>query len=193
MSRRVSKVDVVKNVESPTARVSKDRHSALVQFDIKGDPEKAGDKIDPVLAAVAAAQRANPSCEIEQFGDASADKELDASFEEDLQKAEKLSLPVTLVILLIAFGALVGGGRAAAAGALGRDGDDGPRRAAEPHLPDRRRVLVGDPADRPGGRRRLLALLHEARARGAGQGIRRRRPRCSAPRPRPDAPCWSPA
>ncbi len=45
-----------------------------------------------------------------EFGDASAEKEIGEAFEEDFQKAEFLSLPITLVILLIAFGALVAAG-----------------------------------------------------------------------------------
>ncbi len=109
VTRRVSGVAVVRNVQSPAA-VSPDRHSALVQFDIRGDSEQAVDKIDPVLAQVAAAQRTNPELRIEQFGDASADKELNGVFADDLHKAETLSLPITLVILLIAFGALAAAG-----------------------------------------------------------------------------------
>jgi uncharacterized membrane protein YdfJ with MMPL/SSD domain len=42
-----------------------------------------------------------------QFGLASANKELNDTLGKDFQKAEYTSLPVTLVILLIAFGALV--------------------------------------------------------------------------------------
>jgi uncharacterized membrane protein YdfJ with MMPL/SSD domain len=109
VSRRVSKLDVVEHVD-PRGGVSKDRHSALVQFDIRGDADKAVDKIDPVLDEVAAARRANPKLRIEQVGDASIEKELEGVFEKDLQKAETLSLPVTLLILLIAFGALAAAG-----------------------------------------------------------------------------------
>ena len=46
---------VVTNVVSPYGKdgqVSKDGHSALVQFDLKGDPDTATDRIDPVVAAV---------------------------------------------------------------------------------------------------------------------------------------------
>jgi uncharacterized membrane protein YdfJ with MMPL/SSD domain len=105
---RVGKVAVVENVESGT--VSKDRHAALVTFDVKGDPEEAGDHYDAVTGPVKAAQAANPQFEIRQFGDASSMKELDDAFMEDLHKAETLSLPVTLLILLVAFGAIVAAG-----------------------------------------------------------------------------------
>ena len=54
--------------------------------------------------------RAHPRLRIEQFGDASADKALSKAFEDDFRKAEFLSLPITLVILVLAFGALVAAG-----------------------------------------------------------------------------------
>ncbi len=47
---------------------------------------------------------------IEQFGDASAGKALSKVFEEDFKKAETLSLPITLIILIVAFGSLVAAG-----------------------------------------------------------------------------------
>ncbi len=99
-----------KNVDSPVSgggQVSADGHSALVEFEIPGDEKQAEERVDASLAAVAAAQRRNPDVRIEQFGDASANKALEAVFSEDLKKAETTSLPITLAILLLAFGALV--------------------------------------------------------------------------------------
>jgi RND superfamily putative drug exporter len=113
VTRRVDRVPVVKNVKSPYSpggSVSKDRHSALVEFDIRGEAEKAEDKVAPVMAQVEAAQRAHPALRIEEFGEGSARNAISGVFEEDLQKAETLSLPITLVILLIAFGSLVAAG-----------------------------------------------------------------------------------
>ena len=81
-----------------------------MNFEIKGDAEKAEDKVDPILAATAAAQKAHPELNIEQFGAASTGKAVSKMFEDDLKKAETLSLPLTLVILLLAFGALVAAG-----------------------------------------------------------------------------------
>jgi RND superfamily putative drug exporter len=66
--------------------------------------------VDATLVATAAAQRAHPEVTIAQFGDASAGKALSEAFEEDFQRAEFLSLPITLVILVVAFGALVAAG-----------------------------------------------------------------------------------
>src|ERR671930_1894094 len=64
---RVSKEAVVQNVHR--GQVSKDGHAALVKFDIRGDKNKAGDKVDPVLDRVDDAQRAHPGFFIGEFGD----------------------------------------------------------------------------------------------------------------------------
>src|SRR5262245_40860687 len=103
------------NIDSPFAlansgQVSRDRHSALVEFDIRGKSDDAKDKIGPILATVAAAQRAHPGFTIAEFGDGSAAKEISDQFGKDLLKAGALSLPVTLGILLLTFGALVAAG-----------------------------------------------------------------------------------
>jgi uncharacterized membrane protein YdfJ with MMPL/SSD domain len=112
---RVSKLSSVQNVRSPldpdnTGQISADRHSALIDFQIRGDSDLAVDKIDPTLAAVDSAQAAHPQLFIGQFGDASADKALEESFFDDLGKAGLYSVPVTLIILVVVFGALVAAG-----------------------------------------------------------------------------------
>jgi uncharacterized membrane protein YdfJ with MMPL/SSD domain len=104
------------NVRSPyapgnTGRISKDRHSALVEFDLRTtDLDVATEKIDSILALTATLQAAHPEYTIEEFGDASAEKQLNEQFAKDLKKAGVLSLPITLGILLVAFGALVAAG-----------------------------------------------------------------------------------
>ena len=112
---RISKLEDVQNVRSPydagnADQISRDRHAALVEFAIRGDSDKAADKIAPVLAQVDDAQRAHPALFIGEFGDASAVKAVQTAFADDLGKAGLLSLPITLAILLIAFGALVAAG-----------------------------------------------------------------------------------
>ena len=105
---RLSKLEVVQNVR--TGQVSADGHSALVEFEIRGAADEAAEKIDPVLAQVDAAQKAHPQLYIGEFGMASAVDAIATTVEEDLGKAGMLSLPITLVILVIAFGALVAAG-----------------------------------------------------------------------------------
>jgi RND superfamily putative drug exporter len=112
---RVSKVAAVQNVRSPLDRghagqVAKDGRAALVQFEIRGDRDTAGDRIGPVLAGVAAAQRAHPGFFIGEFGDASSKKAIDTAFADDLASAGAFSIPLTLIILVVAFGALVAAG-----------------------------------------------------------------------------------
>ncbi|HET7047030.1 MAG TPA: MMPL family transporter [Solirubrobacteraceae bacterium] len=113
--RRVSATGTVQKVRSPLApgnrgEISRDGHSALVSFQIAGDQSRADDQVGASLAATAAAQKAHPSLRIEQAGDASADKALNKSFNDDFAKARTLSLPITLLILIVAFGALVAAG-----------------------------------------------------------------------------------
>jgi RND superfamily putative drug exporter len=105
----------VTNVVSPINRpkaglVSADGHSALVQFDVEGDAEKAKDMIAPILKAIDGVQAGNPTLIIEEFGQASADHQVDRRFERDIGRAELTSVPLTIMILLVAFGALVAAG-----------------------------------------------------------------------------------
>jgi uncharacterized membrane protein YdfJ with MMPL/SSD domain len=89
---------------------SQDGRAALIRFDIRGDSTKAGDKVAPIETAVAAVAQAHAGLRVEEFGDASAGKAFDDKLAQDFQKAEFLSLPITLLILLLAFGALLAAG-----------------------------------------------------------------------------------
>ncbi|EXU68765.1 membrane protein [Streptomyces sp. PRh5] len=90
-----------------TKTISADRRSALVQFEMRGDAEKAADHIQPVLDAVDQARDGHQDLRIEEFGDASGQKAFDDAFGDDFTQAEYSALPVALGILLIVFGALV--------------------------------------------------------------------------------------
>ncbi len=89
---------------------SKDGHAALIQFDLKGNPDRADEHVKPVLAAVAAMQRAHPKFLIQEFGGASADLGVNGTVGKDFARAERLSVPLTFLILLLAFGAFVAAG-----------------------------------------------------------------------------------
>src|SRR4051812_43636092 len=117
--RRVRASGNAVHIQSPYAhgnagQLTHGGRSALVTYEIKGTAKDAQydqiDKVDPLLAATAAAQRANPSLRIEQFGDASVQKAVQKSLQDDLGKATKLSVPITLAILVFAFGALAAAG-----------------------------------------------------------------------------------
>jgi uncharacterized membrane protein YdfJ with MMPL/SSD domain len=110
----VSTLDAVAKVESPYAeensgQISADKHSAFVGVEIKGPSEEAADKVDPIVARVAELQKANPDFTIGSFGE-STNKAVQAAFFDDLKKAGLFSIPLTLIILIVAFGALVAAG-----------------------------------------------------------------------------------
>src|SRR5215216_250394 len=111
----LEKTKGVANVESPlepanSDNVSKDGRSVLVTFELPGDEDKAKEEVAAPLATVAALQKQHPEVTVGEFGDASAEKQIGDAFDKDFQKAETLSLPITLLILLVAFGALVAAG-----------------------------------------------------------------------------------
>ena len=108
----VTSTKLVDDVHSPLdadgqAFVSRDGHSMLVTFDMTGDADTAASRVQPVLDAVAAVQRTNSSLRIEEVGDASGEKALDKTLGKDFKRAEMLSIPLTLGILLAVFGSLV--------------------------------------------------------------------------------------
>ena len=112
---RLAHVAHVAEISSPlddehSDQVSADGRSALVEFELRGTDDQMSDRVEAPLAAVAEAQEAHPELRIEQFGDASADKALDEALANDFERAEFLSLPITLAILIVAFGALVAAG-----------------------------------------------------------------------------------
>ena len=91
-------------------QVSDDRRSALVQLQLKGELEDAGDAVAPVSAALAHARMTHLGVTIEQTGDGSIAKAYDDTMKSDFQKAELFSVPITFAILFLAFGALVAAG-----------------------------------------------------------------------------------
>jgi RND superfamily putative drug exporter len=95
----------VENVRSDA--VSADRHAALVTFDLAGPADTAVDRVGPVRDAVAAVQRAHPDLIVAQTGDASLDQSISTILADDMHRLSLLSIPVTLGILIVAFGALL--------------------------------------------------------------------------------------
>ncbi|MDP5183768.1 MMPL family transporter [Blastococcus sp. BMG 814] len=100
----------VANLVSPldgAPLVSADGRSALVTFDLAGDPDDAAEQIAPVQDVVAAVAAEHDDVRVEQFGGTSADLALSETLDADFQRAELLSIPITLAVLLLTFGALV--------------------------------------------------------------------------------------
>jgi uncharacterized membrane protein YdfJ with MMPL/SSD domain len=103
----------VTKLRSPLAagnegQISKDRHSALIQFSPDGSYDDAAVYIDSITAATEQVQDRNPDYYVGQAGTTSTGKALDELFEGQLAMAGLLSIPLTLGILLLVFGSVVG-------------------------------------------------------------------------------------
>jgi RND superfamily putative drug exporter len=83
-------------------RVSRDRHAALVV----GSVSDYG-ALDQTRQAILDLQPSHPRITIAETGDISASQARDHVVNDDLHRAELLSIPVTFIVLLFAFGALV--------------------------------------------------------------------------------------
>ena len=112
---RLHRFNQVIKVEDPYSKahpgqISGDDHSALVRFQVTGDTDTAPDRIQPVMDGIASLQASNPDLRIREFGEASATHVLNDKINADFANARNISLPLTMIILLIAFGALVAAG-----------------------------------------------------------------------------------
>ena len=108
VSQRLERTKGVDNVA--TEAVSKDRHSVLVTFELRGDTKTTEENVVGSLAAVDAAAKAHPELRIEESGDASINKATKDKSNEELGSSMFMSLGLTLVILLFTFGALIAAG-----------------------------------------------------------------------------------
>jgi putative drug exporter of the RND superfamily len=97
---------------SPGGRslVSADGRSALVTFTIPGNSGNEDQTVVPDLNAVAAAQARHPDLLIQEAGDASGDRAINGLVSSDFRKAEETSVPITLILLVVVFGALIAAG-----------------------------------------------------------------------------------
>ena len=93
-----------------TGTVSKDGRAELVTFDISGSADTADTRVQPVLDAVAGVERSHPGLTLSEMGYASGNHAANEVIGHDLSRAERLSVPVTFLILLVAFGAFVAAG-----------------------------------------------------------------------------------
>ena len=86
--------------------ISKDGHSALIQFTPKGSYKEVVGYIDPIVAAVDKIQASHPGFDVQSAG-VSTDKALDKEIQGGLAKAGLISIPLTIIILMIILGSLV--------------------------------------------------------------------------------------
>jgi RND superfamily putative drug exporter len=115
LREQLSPLTGVGNVSDPVP--SADGTSLLVQIALdegSGTDEQRAGAVDGAALAVKnvvgdiAAD--NPELRIEQVGDSTIGAALDQVYEDDFAKAELISIPVTLIILLVVFGALIAAG-----------------------------------------------------------------------------------
>ncbi len=88
--------------------VSKDGRSALVTFDVPGNVSSVDTAATADQRAVAAVQARFPGLRVAESGDASITQAIDGSL--NFGKAEATSVPITLILLVVVFGALVAAG-----------------------------------------------------------------------------------
>ena len=84
--------------------------SALVTFNVAGEPGNDDQAVVPAMNAVAAVQAHHPGLKVEEAGGASVDRATGSITSQDFRKAEVTSVPVSLVLLLVVFGALIAAG-----------------------------------------------------------------------------------
>ena len=102
--------EVVGPYKAGSEGISKDKHSALVTFTLPGKSDVTEKSVVNSLAAVHAAQKAHPELRIDETGDASITKATLDKSNEEMGKSMFMSLGLTLIILMFAFGALVAAG-----------------------------------------------------------------------------------
>ena len=85
---------------------SRDGTAMLVSVTLKHQTTK----VDDLMSAAAAVQRSYPGLRVEQVGDVSMSVAVNDQVSKDLGAAATFSLPVTLLIMLIAFGAIIAAG-----------------------------------------------------------------------------------
>ena len=103
------------NLRSPlepgnSGQVSADGKTAMVFFDMRGKKTAAEKKIDRITDATAKVGARHPGFFVGEAGSVSSEKAISDAFNQQLGQAGERSVPLTLLILLIVFGALVAAG-----------------------------------------------------------------------------------
>ena len=102
--RDMAATDGVDAVSEP--QWNPDQSALLMEIQLAKDQED----VDALVAVTERVQDEQPGLEIRQAGDITIDESIDERVADDLSSAEKISIPVTLVLMLLAFGALIAAG-----------------------------------------------------------------------------------
>lgn len=105
VSQRMQGLPEVDSVDPPV--LSKDGSAMRVQVAMTGPELEGGEHVDALRKQTSQAQRSHPDLVIEQTGNASVDKGVEEQRGNDLRLSELITLPVTLVTLLLVFGSVL--------------------------------------------------------------------------------------
>ncbi|MER7394421.1 MMPL family transporter [Streptomyces sp. NPDC000151] len=105
---RMRKLPQVDRVEHPV--VAENGEVLMVQVVMKGEELAARKHVDPLIAQTAAVQQSHSGVRVRETGGPSMSKGLDQQRADDLAFSELLTLPVTVITLLIAFGSVIAAG-----------------------------------------------------------------------------------
>ena len=125
---RARRLATVASVEGPREAPALSRAGGrlqLVQVDARGDPNDAAEHVVALQRTVDSVAATHRGAKLQEAGDGSGNRAINDVVNHDLHHAELVSLPITLLILIVAFGALVAAvvplllGLTSVAGALG--------------------------------------------------------------------------
>ncbi|MEU9790862.1 MMPL family transporter [Streptomyces sparsogenes] len=105
LAARLEKSGEAERVQRPVR--SESGREGLIGFEMKGDPDTAGDRMQPVLDAVKETEARHEGVKLYEFGDATFAHSLNDMLSGDMKTAEMTAVPLALGILLVVFGALV--------------------------------------------------------------------------------------
>jgi RND superfamily putative drug exporter len=102
----------IENLKSPVApanrdQISKDRRTVIVTWNMKGKYDNAKTKIDAIENSITKVGDRHPGFYVGEAGSVSSGKALDKMFTDQLKLAGERSIPITIVVLFLVFGALV--------------------------------------------------------------------------------------
>ncbi|QBJ93622.1 MMPL family transporter [Streptomyces seoulensis] len=104
LSARMRRLPEVAGVAAPL--LSRDHRITMVEVALRGEERDAKDKVDALAAQTRAVSEAYPGLLLRETGSPSISKGVDQQRGDDLALSEELTLPVTLITLLVAFGSV---------------------------------------------------------------------------------------
>ncbi|AEM80203.1 MMPL family transporter [Streptomyces violaceusniger] len=104
LTTRMKRLPEVAGVADPL--LSEDHRILMVEVALKGEERDAKDKVDALVGQTDAVGKAYPGLRLEETGSPSISKGVDQQRGDDLALSEKITLPITLITLLVVFGSV---------------------------------------------------------------------------------------